>query len=303
MLTFRLLKIGIPVLIIGLMVHLLLASRLSLRLYLHFVFLLYVSNCVNVEAPNPFGEPISTMSALVSKALGDDISIANDREALGEVLPAAFFDNPRIDPIEACWSGRIFVRSAYEVWAVIRFSVCVNQLLYDCDPELPFWMAEQSSRLPPSRGDILLAWILVDSPYYYPTHPFTSCTENDWKATKEAWRTMLAAPNPIYRLVALRNVPYFSSSDEETLHAYTNALNERSTLFQYTAIQGILATKLPSGVDLIRRFLEKDDVVPNDGTLLELEHTLDVREEARKVLIELESIEQGAGADNPLDRT
>lgn len=124
--------------------------------------------------------------------------------------------------------------------------------------ELFRWMESRSKQLPPNSADLVLG-VALQSAFY-------EVSEKFWNVTREDWRRMLRAKNPVYRLLAMERLPYFETNSLRKVEACDAALRETNTIFQYWALQDLEPVGGPASVKLIEDFLKRTPAT-NDGTI------------------------------------
>ena len=176
----------------------------------------------------------------------------------GKSLSRCFFGNARPFESDNILDATNLVKTNEEYKTSIFLYASIEQLSYQQNSSLIQWLASRSTAVPATRCDkIILASLPTD---------FHGFSESFWDASRGFWKLLLTAKNPIYRLIALRNVRSFEPDISLVLLAYKNGLNEYNTLLQNAAFEGLKSIGTAQARELLQSFLNLGKLA-NDGTM------------------------------------
>lgn len=178
----------------------------------------------------------------------------------GTSLSKLFFeDQPPFD-LDRLLDGNNLVRTSDEFKTSIALYTVIEMLLHDESTSLIQWLVTRSIKAPATRCDKVVLTSLPSE--------FNGFSGAFWNGSYASWKAMLTAKNPVYRLIALRNVHFFETDSAILLADYQNGLNESNTLLQNAAFEGLKRLGTPAARASLQSFLNLNRPA-NDGTMSE----------------------------------
>ena len=198
---------------------------------------------------------------LQSMSLGtiDQPEPSESAEAIaGTSLSKVFFGSQRAFDRDRLLEGVNLVRTNDEYKTSVGLCAAIEKLLHDESLPLVQWLVGRAANAPATRCDkVVLASL--------PTE-FNGFGTAFWNGSRNSWRAMLTAKNPVYRLIALRNVSIFEPDTATQLANYQSGLNETNTLLQNAAFEGLKVIGTPAAKAALQSFLNQHRPA-NDGTM------------------------------------
>ena len=197
----------------------------------------------------------------------------------GHSLPSFFF-NPGLPSrdYDDILKGKRFGATEDEFRVSQRWIHAIPALVKKDAAELVDWLTARSSNLPPNSADLLVAVALGSSEW-------DRRSEHFWEETRENWRRMLKARNPVYRLTALGNLSRFETNSLRMIEVCDAALHETNSIFQFCALEVLPQVRGPASAKTIEDFINRAPHT-NDGTL---PSDFDIRDLAREALVKSRS--------------
>ncbi len=194
-------------------------------------------NLGNLDQP----EPDESVDAVVGKSLS--------KLFFGDLRP---FDQDRL------LDGKNLVRTNDEYKTSISIYTMIDQLAKDESQALFEWLVSRSTKSPVTRCDkVVLASLPTD---------FNGFGDTFWTGTQNSWKALLTAKNPVYRLIAMRNLRFFEANADTLLFNYKTGLTERNTLLQHAAFEGLKLIGTPAAKAALQTFLNQH-LPANDGSM------------------------------------
>jgi len=209
---------------------------------------------------NKQGEP-AVAQYLKSLNLGslDNAEPNETAEALdGISLSKPFFGPGRNFNSDKLLAGSNIVVSQDEYKKSFIVYSLLEYLLAAQNPEFVRWLANRSTRIPSTRGDLIVIASLPDK--------LNGFSSQFWKSSAQQWKVMLTAKNPAYRLLALRNAQFFETDAIALLNDYKNGLQEKNTVLQNASFEELKRVQSSDVRVVLRKFLN-DAHVGNDRTM------------------------------------
>lgn len=176
----------------------------------------------------------------------------------GTSLSKLFFGRERPFDRGRLLEGANLVRTNEEYKASIAVCAAIETLLHYQSVPFVQWLVTRSAKAPATRCDkVVLASL--------PTE-LNGLSSTFWSESQSSWKAMLPAKNPVYRLIALRNAHFFETDAATLLGDYQSGLNEKNTLLQHAAFEGLKLMGTPAARAALQTFLNQQRPA-NDGTM------------------------------------
>ena len=268
------------------------------------LYLMWAEQIATRESETAQAEGAEALAAMLAAPIPKTLLLptsGNDPQVRsGMTLPLEFHysrpnspHSPQYRPENLSW-GKLVTYNFAEYLYYRRIALAFIGLRDLHSSECVEFLANRADILPPERVDILVAWTFTLN-----WKPSDTQIDAFWEETRPAWRDMVDAKNPVYRLKALGYVRHWAENDDEINRVCLKGLEEQNTVFLFSVVDALGYVKHIDPAVLGRlKELVNDPVVPdNDGTLVGPEGFPSFREVARKLVEEYETDNEKIGND------